>query len=206
MIIIPERELVLITAPRTASGSLRRAIKVRYPEAITLYHHMEADGVPAGYDRWRRLGVVRHPLDRLWSLYKFSRATAAAKHQHYLDALHGSVELPFDDWIVNNTHVFTAPYDSFGTLKFWPMYTVKHSLPETRKSQFLYLRPDLGTEIVLFDRMHELADHIDLNMPRHNRTDDEPAPPIAPETLDHMQRFFEWDYTTVNVLRDGATA
>ncbi|MBL3684559.1 hypothetical protein F2981_16960 [Sinorhizobium meliloti] len=43
----------------------------KYPRSTLIYRHMEADGVPAGYDRWRKVGVVRHPVERLWSLYKF---------------------------------------------------------------------------------------------------------------------------------------
>ena len=75
MILIPEIETIVILVPRTGSGSLKRAILKTYSKAHVLYRHMEADGVPHGYDRWRRVGVARNPLDRLWSLYKFCKAT-----------------------------------------------------------------------------------------------------------------------------------
>lgn len=194
MIIIPELELVLITAPRTASGSLRRAIQARYENTIILYHHMEADGVPTGYDRWRRVGFLRNPTERLWSLYKFCRETTAAKHAPYLAALRASVDLPFNDWIVSNQLAFTNPYDSEGTLKFWPMYTVKHSIPENRKSQFVYLRPDLGTEIVFFNHLAPFAASIDVDLPQHNRTDSNTRmPDLTPEAEAHIAKFFAWD-------------
>lgn len=51
MILIPELETVVILVPRTGSGSLRRAIAEAYPSSMLVYRHMEADGIPAGYDR-----------------------------------------------------------------------------------------------------------------------------------------------------------
>jgi hypothetical protein len=74
VIILPSIETVVVLVPRTGSGSLKRAILDRYQDAMPIYRHMEADGVPAGYDRWRRVGVCRHPVDRLWSLYKFCQS------------------------------------------------------------------------------------------------------------------------------------
>lgn len=71
MILIPNLKVVLILVPRTGSGSLKRAVLNQYPDALLLYRHMEADGVPQGYDRWQKVGVLRNPQDRLWSLYKF---------------------------------------------------------------------------------------------------------------------------------------
>jgi hypothetical protein len=43
MILIPEIETVLILVPRTGTGSLRRAVLQRYPRAMLIYRHMEAD-------------------------------------------------------------------------------------------------------------------------------------------------------------------
>ena len=61
MLLIPEIETVVVLVPRTGSGTLRRAIVQAYPKAMLIYRHMEADGVPAGYDRWSKVGVVRDP-------------------------------------------------------------------------------------------------------------------------------------------------
>jgi hypothetical protein len=60
-----------ILTPRTGTRALKRAIAERYPQSFMLYRHMEADGVPQGYDRWPKIGVVREPVARLWSLYKY---------------------------------------------------------------------------------------------------------------------------------------
>jgi hypothetical protein len=180
VIIIPEIETVVILVPRTGTKSLRLAIRAAYPQAFQLYRHMEADGVPLGYDRWRRLGVVRHPLDRLWSLYRYLKVMGSPEggdnaqrdgrgkwDPAYVERQRRSSALPFDEWIVGNETVFTSPYDSAGA-RFWPGFTVRHSLPENRKSQFIYLRPDLGTEVWCFDALASLADELGLNLERHH--------------------------------------
>lgn len=194
MILIPEIETVVLLVPRTGSGTLRRAIAERYPRSILLYRHMEADGVPAGYDRWPRVGVVRKPLDRLWSLYKFLSVFGGDHHPAYIAAMRQQVDRPFEDWLLHNETVFTSPYDSAGSLHYWPNYTVRHSLPENRKSQFLYLRPDLGTHVVRFDDLREVALALGVELQhRHNVTVDAPPPRLGHEAREHMERVFDWD-------------
>lgn len=201
MIIVPEIETVVILTPRTGSGSLKRALLAAYPKAMPLYRHMEADGVPGGYDRWRRVGVVRQPVDRLWSLFKFIQtmvgqpeAGSGKWEPAYVEAQRRSVNMPFSQWIVQNQVVFTSPYDSAGLGRFWAGYTVRHSLPETRKSQFIYLRPDLGTEIYQFDLLHEVEHVLGVKLPHHNTTQPSQQPELSTEALEHMQRVFAWDF------------
>jgi hypothetical protein len=196
MIVVPEIETVVILVPRTGSGSLKRAIAERYPESFALYRHMEADGVPHGYDRWRRVGVLRHPLARLWSLYHFCRTTEGgsyAKYPEIWSRIRRSVDCSFDQWLRNNELTFTQPYDSAGLGRFWPQFSILHSLPETRKSQFLYLRPDLGTEIFLFDHLDELERALDVRLGHFNRSTVRPIIPYA-ESGEDSEEF--WDVIT----------
>lgn len=197
MIIVPEIETVVLLVPRTGSGSLKRALLARYPNAFMLYRHMEADGVPAGYDRWRRVGVCRNPLDRLWSLYKFIRTTGGGSYREWPELwarLQASLNRPFSEWVTDNETVFTNSHDSAGKGRFWPQFSILHSIPENRKSQFVYLRPDLGTKIVRFEDRHDLAAALDVELPHVNATDSCPPPELSPEAADHMDRFFEWDF------------
>lgn len=194
MLIIPELETVVILVPRTASGSLKNAVLARYPKAFSPYRHMEADGVPHGYDRWRRIGVVRHPVERLWSLYKFLRDFGGRYEPAYIASMRASVRAPFSDWVMGNQVVFTQPYDSSGNGGFWPQYSVLHSLPENRKSQFIYLRPDLGTEVRQFSEVNALAVELDVALPAVNATPTEQMPELSPAAADYMARCFRWDY------------
>lgn len=198
MIIIPERKLVLILVPRTGSGSLRRAVLARYPQAMQIYRHMEADGVPAGYDRWARWGVVREPVARLWSLYKFlgrrgGAGDTALAHPDHFNAMWATVQRPFEDWLLHNEAVFTSPYDSAYQGRFFPQFMVRHALPENRKSQFIYLRPDLGTLLWTFADLAEMAAALDVTLPRHNETDPSAPPALAAEASAYVQRVFGWD-------------
>lgn len=206
MIIIPEIETVVILVPRTGSGSLKRSITATYPKSMLLYRHMEADGIPLGYDRWRRVGVVRNPLDRLWSLYKFQRGFSGQHDQAYIDAMRSSVDRPFDDWILNNRTVFTSPYDSTARNRFWPHFSVRHPVPENRKSQWLYLRPDLGTDVYRFDRLDEFTSALGVEIGRTNVTAGEPAPAISNDAATYMAEMFAWDYQAAGVSIAKAAA
>lgn len=194
MILIPELETVIILTPRTGSGSLRRAIAEAYPRSILIYRHMEADGVPSGYDRWRRLGVVRDPIARLWSLYKFLRTFNGNHDPAYIASMRSSAQRPFADWLIHNETVFTSPYDSAGLGRYWPQFTVRHPLPENRKSQFVYLRPDLGTQIYRFIDLPSLEDALKVSLLRLNVTDDLRAPELPSIAMEYVNRAFAWDF------------
>ncbi len=199
MILIPSLETVVLLVPRTGSGSLKRAVLKRHPDAMLIYRHMEADGVPAGYDRWRRVGVLRHPVDRLWSLYKFCKTFSngyghtAGDKEIYERQIRESVAMSFEDWLVTNNRVFTNPYASVG-MAFYPQFNVRHSLPENRKSQFVYLRPDLGTQIYRFeDQLPAMQKLLDVDMPKTNDTLPDPVPAMRPSVWDVILDRFAWD-------------
>jgi len=198
MILIPEIETVVILVPRTGTRALKRAVAERYPCSIPLYRHMEADGVPHGYDRWRKVGCLRHPVGRLWSLYKYlKRFGIDYCYEHaaaYTAAQRASVDRPFDDWLLHNERVFTSPYDSAGTGQFYPGYACRHPLPENRKSQFVYLRPDLGTEIVKFDEVDVLHRMLDVSPPHLNASEHSSIPELSREARDYVTRWFDWDF------------
>jgi hypothetical protein len=199
MLIVPELKAVVILTPRTGTRALKNAILSKYPSAMLLYRHMEADGVPHGYDRWERVGVVRDPVDRLWSLYKylarFGLDWCTEHDETYTARMRASVEQPFESWLLNNDVPFTTPYDSAGLGRFFPAYACRHPLPENRKSQFMYLRPDLGTRIYRYDEidmLHELL-CVDDVISRENGTNDTAAPPLSQEADQYIQRWFAWD-------------
>lgn len=204
MILIPEIKTVVILTPRTGTRSLRRAVAARYPEAIFIYRHMEADGVPQGYDRWSKVGVVRDPVERLWSLYKYLQRFGLDHCQEhepdYTQAQRESVNRPFDDWLLNNERVFTSPYDSAGKGRFYPFFTVRHPLPENRKSQFIYLRPDLGTEVVPYANVNRLYEALGVEPERHNATTSEPPPQLSVQAELYMSRWFAWDIEAARPL------
>lgn len=197
MIIVPEIKTVVILTPRTGTRSLKRAIAQRYPNSFLLYRHMEADGIPQGYDRWHRVGVVRDPVNRLWSLYKYLKRFGldwCAEHDAtYTAAMRASVEVSFEDWLLNNELVFTSPYDRAGLNRFFPAYCVRHPLPENRKSQFLYLRPDLGTEVFGYDDVDLLFDRLDIQPQHLNGTDSTPPPTLSQAGVEYVRTWFQWD-------------
>lgn len=198
MLIVPEIQTVVLLVPRTGSRSLKNALLEKYPQAFLLYRHMEADGVPQGYDRWRRVGIVRKPVDRLWSLYKYLKdfgiAWAVDHDTAYTTAMRKSVEVPFEEWLLHNELVFTSPYDSRGNGRFYPAYCCRHPLPENRKSQFMYLRPDLGTKVVRYEDADHLFHDLSISPVALNKTERTQMPELSPVALDYVQKWFAWDF------------
>ena len=192
MILIPEIEKVLILTPRAASTSLKNAVLNKYPESVLIYRHMEADGVPHGYDAWEKIGVIRHPLQRLWSLYKYLKKFTGDYCPEYIKKMNKCVEgIDFSDWVVSNKVVFTSPYGENG--KYHAKYTINHSLPENIKSQYLYLRPDLGTKIFRFDRLYSLANYIGVDLEQLNASKKKPFPEVNQQADEHIKNIFSWD-------------
>ncbi|HEY2178052.1 MAG TPA: hypothetical protein VGH15_05670 [Caulobacteraceae bacterium] len=205
MILVPEIKTVFLLVPRTGSGSLRRAIAAKFPRSMLLYRHMEADGVPAGYDTWRKVGFVREPVERLWSVYKFMRDFAGDHDPAYIASLRTSAAKPFDNWLVDNEIVFTSPYDRAGQGRFFAEFTVRHPLPENRKSQWLTLRPDLGTAVYPFEHLPAFARGLGLDLGAHNATVGKIHPPtLGAEALDYVRRVFAWDFATRRTLLERA--
>ena len=193
MIIVPEIQTIVILPPRTGSGSMKAALLEKYPDAFMLYRHMEADGVPHGYDRWRKVGICREPLSRLWSLYKFcQRGGGGSNYPDYWAHLTKSVDRSFEHWLLNNETAFTTGFDVTDGLKFWPQYSTRHPIPENRKSQFIYLRPDLGTEVIPYASPDMIWHKLGVELGHRNMT--EPTPPPSSAAIDdHIQRFHSWD-------------
>lgn len=196
MLIIPEMECVIILVPRTGSGSLRKAILAQYPKTMQLYRHMEADGVPVGYDHWPRWGVVREPLQRMWSMFKFIQGDLAGDYEPaWINRMQRSARyLTFEDWLLNNDVPFTHPYDSSGEGRFFPRYTVRHPIAENRKSQRIHLRPDLGTKIIKYDELDKFATFCGVKLGQENKTPDMRAPRLSDEADRYMHKWFAWDY------------
>jgi len=208
MLIIPEIETVFILPPRTGSGTLYRTALERYPRAMLLYRHMEADGCPQGYDRWRRVGFVRHPLARLWSLHQFmgtwERGEAATERgkTHCSDTqterrrIQAQGNRDFEDWLLHNNDGFTVPVSVRGTNEVWPILARRDPAPENRRSQFSYLRPDLGVEVFKFENYAEVLKEFGLAPSLHkNQTKDKkPIPELSVDAAEYLTRLCEWDY------------
>lgn len=200
MIIVPEIETVFILVPRCASTSIRTAVLDTYESAMPVFRHMEADGVPHGYDRWDKVGIVRDPVYRLFSLYKYlhNLDPESSGYPDWTKRVKEQVEgKSFLEWLRTNESVFSSPYDGN---KYYPYYSVKHPLPENRKSQWEYLRPDLGTKVYPFTDLAQFEKDYGLTLCRSNKSGGATRPDYSQELRDHIVRYFEWDIKMYNKL------
>lgn len=196
MIIIPELETVVVCPPRTGSTSLKKAIAARHPDSFMLYRHMEADAIPQGYDRWAKVGLVRHPVERLWSLYSYCKYTIKPEDVKHVPEWYDEVRIPFDvtfsEWVLDNRATFTMGH---GACNVFAAYQVRHAMPETMKSQFHTLRPDLGTQVYLFEHKDFLAKRLDIDLGHLNGSHGNDIRPsdITEEAKAHIAKYFKWD-------------
>ena len=184
---------MVLRPPRTSSTSLKNAILERYSEAFLLYRHMEANHIPAGYDCWDKIGVIREPIERLWSLYKYiidRTNDPEDKHHPEWRELNKIIDLNFSNWILKNDSIFTLAHLSDCV---HAKYTTSVPLPENRKSQWHTLRPDLGTIIFKFPATESLEKILDIKMKHKNGTNKDQVPVISEEAQSHIKKYFKWD-------------
>lgn len=194
MLIIPELRTIFIFPPRTGSDTLCVELMKAFPNAFLPYRHGEADMVLKGYEAWRKVGFVRHPLARLWSLYKYcailaDRADVVPELRAEVERVAASVQgRPFEEWVLKNEELF-LPKDS-GI----PLLTQLHHVPETRKSQEIYLRPDLGTVILKFQDLPELMVSWGLDASKKRGSTPSPKVPAMTRKLKaHLKKYMPWD-------------
>jgi hypothetical protein len=193
MLVIPEHKTILILPPRTGSSTLHNAVAACCPRAFMLYRHAEVDAIPPGYEGYRVTGFVRHPLARMWSLYKYC-ATLDARHSAswvQADVLRVVESVQqfkgFEDWLLNCTEHLLPSGNPH------PQLYQLHRIPENRKSQAIYLRPDLGTEIVPFSDLDEWMDFVGLPALHKNASPPRPIPPTTPAIEKHLAAYMGWE-------------
>ena len=192
MLVIPETNTVFLFPPRTGSESLLESLHAAYPLSYLLYRHAEADAIPPGYENWRKIGFVRHPYMRLWSLYKListlPEKPAAAVLEAEMKRLLASVEKhTFEDWVLYNEELFISAEPPM------PLLYQKHHIPETRKSQETTLRPDLGTVILKFQDLTKHMASWKLPECRINASPPIELPKMSKAIKAHMKKYFVWD-------------
>jgi hypothetical protein len=191
MILIPELETVLILVPRCASTALKNAVLAKYPKAMAIYRHMEASGIPHGYDQWTKIGVVRDPVERMWSLFNYIQRVEANFHPDHIKRMRQSTEAGFNHWVVENRLIFCHPHVHVSG--FDPYYSVMYPKPENMKSQWDYLRPDLGTRIFQFSQLNTIETRLGIDLVQTNESLAPEMPELGAEARHHIGCYFNWD-------------
>lgn len=193
MLVIPEHKTILILPPRTGSSTIHNAVRDCCPGSFMLYRHAEADAIPPGYESFRVTGFVRHPLARMWSLYKFCAMLDARNSPSWIQAdvlrVVESIQRfkGFEDWLLNcNENLLPSGHPH-------PQLYQLHPMPENRKSQFVYLRPDLGTEVIPFSELGAWLERVGLPVLHKNISPARRLPPLTPAIEAHLDKHMGWE-------------
>jgi hypothetical protein len=185
MLIIPERRAVVITPPRTGSTALRKAVLAAYPRAFSPYRHMEATGIPYGYERWARYGIIRHPIERLWSLFKFMQVTNSGTEEWRARQREESAR-DFEQWLMNPWFCFcdSGVRGEWGS-DFDATYAIHNAIPD---------QPVTGAEII---RMEDnlIEDILEVRLTVENGTRLAPIPSISGTGQAVLRQRFGWDFS-----------
>lgn len=196
MLIVPELHAIFIMPPRTGSDSLCLELMKAHPNAFLLYRHGEASLVPPGYENWRTVGFVRHPLARLWSLFKYCSIVGSIAEEGVAQALKAEIEVirasvegkSFEDWILTN-NVPLIPADT--RIPF--LHQAEH-IPENKRSQAQYLRPDLGTAILKFQDLRTHMAAWGLNPETHSNASPHPeVPKVTRKVQRWLKKHCAWE-------------
>jgi len=182
MIIIPELERVVIQPPRTGSTSLRVAIAERYPKSFYPYHHMEHEGIPHGYDHWTSVGIMRNPVERLFSMYKYMGSyTNPNTDQQWIANMRKDVDRSFGDWLMYSTELFT---DAYIGGRFNPLYSVINMIPAVIKPQSSYIGN--SDSILWLEDVERINEYFDISLPLINQSTDEELNSLSTTEKNHF--------------------
>ena len=193
MIVVPELSLVILQPPRTGSTSLRAAILERHPRARSLYRHLERNGIPAAYRDFDVACMIRDPLERLHSLWRYmrTRRPGTASDNVWAARMARDAARPFADWLARSRETFTyrtpvgaAPHYHGGL----------DATPAARKSLRAWARPDLGpVELLWLDDRDALEVRLDIRLPRMNAAAADPFPAGSAAVDAFLARHHAWD-------------
>jgi hypothetical protein len=128
----------------------------------------------------------------MWSLFKFCatldpRTSRRWTQEEVLRVAESVQGRTFEDWLLNNTGVV----HSARALSKPPGFIQRWYVPETTKVQFLYLRPDLGTEVLPFSDLDGWLDHVGLPAMHENQSHAAPrCLPLTSAIEEHLERYF----------------
>ena len=196
MLIVPELHAIFIMPPRTGSDSLCLELMKAHPSAFLLYRHGEASLIPPGYQNWRAVGFVRHPLARLWSVFKYCSIVGDMAQDGVAEALKAEIATirdsvegkSFEEWVLTNK-VPLMPADT----RIPILHQADH-IPENIRSQDQYLRPDLGTAILKFQDLRTHMAAWGLNPETHSNASPHPdVPKVSRKVMRHIKKHMPWE-------------
>lgn len=192
MLIIPELRTVVLQPPRTGTTSVRDAVLEKYPLSFMLYRHMEASGIPKGYDRWRRVCQIRNPVERLISVYKYMCEPPIRPHTSkvWVERCQQQTEKGWYWWLTKSDYPF-AINEPNDTDDFRPQYEIDNPIAEQIKSQREWA---LGaTDYLRFEEIsNEAKNLLDIDIEHKNASIGD-RPHISPMSMSFIRTHHRWD-------------
>lgn len=125
MVIIPEKEVLIITPPHTGSGSITKTFnqKVYGPNPDgNIDHHFAS--LHNSYLNWRKILIVRKPFQRLVGLYEHAKQTMGLKGDYWdlfcYNTFAGNNNW-FFGWTITKIMKYYIPEFKKEDFEIWPM-------------------------------------------------------------------------------------
>jgi hypothetical protein len=196
MIIIPETQTIVLQPPRTGTTSLRDALLKEYPQAFLIYRHMEADGIPFGYNHFRKVCQVRHPFERLKSMYFYMRnpnikPRTCAK---WVARVKAASNKSFEEWLHDPTCFVSSGIPG---LDLRPRDCQKWIGPSQKKSQILWAKG--ADQLLRNEHLNEDAFLLlGVDVGHVNAAKDKKAVECTSHVMRFLHEFHSWDMEIYN--------
>jgi hypothetical protein len=193
MIIIPELETVLLQPPRTGTSSVKDAVLNTYPKAFMLYRHMEANGIPVGYEKFHIVCQVRCPFERMESLFKYMSNPEFREDTNptWFARVQAATAGGFEDWLLNSEYIFANPTPSLDK-HFRPRYMVNHAWREQIKSQRLWAEG--ADQLIRYERLRgDVMATLNIDLDLHRGRSSQQSLEWTPAMIQHMRDWHDWD-------------
>lgn len=202
MFIIPELKKVVIVPPRTASTSLRNAVRDKYPKAMILYRHGEWGLVPSGYETYTPVYVLRHPVERLHSLWRYMGAVDKERCPNapaeWLKRVREDADRPFKDWLLYSEELFNDGDNSPDGAHYHTLF----KCPAARKSAAQFLCEAKNVEIVRFGEYDDYVQKLGVSkLPWVNSAPDKDRPVVDEEMTEFLFKWHEDDLKLLTMER-----
>jgi hypothetical protein len=142
---------------------------------------MEMIGGPSGIkEAYHQVVMVRHPIDRLYSMYQYMRTYESNNNPEWIKSVREDSDRSFSDWLLSSTHLFVT--NDIGRPN--ARYEQVKSTPAVQKSAVSgYGDPGYGfTRTYLkLENISDIEESFDIKLPHFNVTNSDSGYDITAE-------------------------
>jgi len=186
---------LFVHIPKNAGTSIRTALRNQYTIPFNLFAHvthsqMHARASYIGYDYDYTFTVVRHPIDRLYSVYNHAQKTVFEKIHNYSDLeYHFITKTQLLEFHKNFASINLFVEHFFGMVNTSKhIWSYHYFLPQST-----WMDSTEPCEVFQFENLQPLEEKLQISLPREN-VSNASRPPLSRRSVDLLYNYYEQDF------------